>query len=473
MTDVSKIPETKADNEGINRTTAYNIISTFLVQGITFLTIPVFTRVLGSDQYGTYSVIYSWVILLGGVLDCGVGSTIGTGRYRFSGEYEAFRTGILKMILLFGTVTSVLLFLLSLIFPAIWDCSPVMMIMILAMSLGRAVVLYQQSCYIYEKKAKKNLILSLILVGSTVALSLIGVFLMDPSERYVGKVAGEMIPYVTIALVISIVVLVRYPAKWKKEHVRFALVVGFPIVFHELARNVLNQADRVMMRWMDQPESEIGIYSLFFSLASVLNVVLLALNNSWCPFYYDDLNEEKTEDLKRKTKNYVELFSVLMVGFLLVSREVGYLMADESYYGGMDILPVFVAAVFFIFVYMFYVNAEFFYRKTIVIAVGSAMAAVVNIVLNYLMIGRYGMYGAAIATTISYAALALFHFICLKRIRKNFYLKVAAFLPGILSLGIGVAAFYLLADLWVIRWLLAALVGAFELYRLFKRKTIF
>lgn len=461
-------------NISINKTTAYNVISTFLVQGITFLTIPVFTRVMGKDQYGLYSVIFSWVILFAGVMDLGVSSTVGTGRYRFQVDYTEFRTNVLKLILGFGAVSTVVLFGISRIFPGIWGYSPLLMLSILLMALGRTVVTFTQTCLIYEKKAGRNVILSLILVGSTVTLSLLGVFLFEPSERYIGKFGGELIPYVCIAAAISLFLLIRHPAGWNREHIRFAVTVGLPIIFHELARNVLNQSDRVMMRWMDQPDGDIGIYSLFFSLASVLNVVLLALNNSWCPFYYDDLSEKNDESLRKKTRNYVELFSVLTVGFLLVSREVGYLMADDSYSEGRNLVPVFVIAIFCIFVYMFYVNAEFFYRKTVLVAVGSAMAAFINVGLNYLMIDRFGMYGAAIATTIAYGMLALFHYVCVRWILKlKAGLKWQYLIFGTVCLTLGVLAYYYLESWAVPRWGMAVAIGAFELIRIIRRKTIF
>ena len=461
-------------NESINKTTAYNLVSSFLVQGVTFLTIPVFTRVLGTDQYGMYSVISSWVILFSGVLDLGVGATTGIGRYHFKDEYVKYRTNVLKLMLLFGTAVAAFLFLISRILTSVFDFSSGIMLMILCMSAGRSVVVFTQSCMIYEKRPKENMILSLIVVGLSTGLALLGVFLAKPEERYVWKTGGETIAYAGVALVIVILLLVKNPARLDRNYVRFAVTVGFPFVFHEVARNVLNQSDRVMLRMLGRTDSEVGIYSLYFSLAAILNVVLLALNSSWCPFYYDDLSEKRKTELIKKTRNYMELFSVLTIGFLLVSREVRYVMADNRFSGGSELIPVFVVAIHFTFVYMFYVNAASFYKKTKAVAIGTMMAAVVNIILNYFLIPPYGIYGAAIATSVSYGALAVFHYLNARFVSKlEMYLKLTMFIPGFLLLGAGIGLFFLLADLPVIRWILGALLGIFELYRCIKRKTIF
>ena len=461
-------------NESINKTTAYNIISSFLVQGITFLTIPVFTRILGTEQYGIYAVISSWVIMFSGVLDLGVGATTGIGRYHFPNEYCQYRTNVLKLILLLGISVASILFLISRLLTFVFDFSPTIMILILVMSLGRSLVVFMQLCLIYEKRPKENLILSLAVAVASTGLALLGVFLSKTEDRYIWKIGGETIGYLLAALVVVSIILVKHNAKLDKKYVKFAISIGFPFVFHEIARNVLNQSDRVMLRILGRTDAEIGIYSLYFSLAAILNVVLLALNSSWCPFFYDDLSEKRKNELLNKTKNYMELFSILTIGFLLVAREVRYVMADNRFSSGSELIPVFVVAIHFTFVYMFYVNMASFYKKTKAIAIGTMMAAIVNIILNYFLIPPYGIYGAAIATSISYGTLALFHYLNARFVlRIEMYFKLSMFIPGFLFLGAGVSMFFLLADYPVVRWILSGLLGVFELIRCIKRKTIF
>ena len=170
----------------------------------------------------------------------------------------------------------------------------------------------------------------------------------------------------------------------------------------------------------------------------------------------------------------MELFTILTCGFLLLSREVGYLFAGEEYYDGIGILPVIAISSYFAFMYSFPVNFEFFHKKTSIVAIGTTGCALLNIGLNWLMIPKWGMYGAAIATALSYFALFAAHYIivhCLKGLK--FHMKLAAFLPGLLAVGACIAVFYLLADFWYIRWGAGALLGVYELYRIIKRKSIF
>lgn len=85
----------------------------------------------------------------------------------------------------------------------------------------------------------------------------------------------------------------------------------------------------------------IGIYSLAFSFANVLSVIWNALNNSWVPYYYKYTRENDFESIKIHSRNYAELFTVLASGFILLTPEVFHIFADETYWSGTNLIPLF------------------------------------------------------------------------------------------------------------------------------------
>ncbi|MBM6972148.1 oligosaccharide flippase family protein, partial [Mordavella massiliensis] len=388
----------------------FNILSTVLIQGINFFTLPIFTRVLGAEQYGIYSVFSSWVMLLVCVMGLGVQSSIGTGKYHFKKEYYSFRSSVL----LFGTLFNIILILLVTILikpvSAFLGYSFLAVEMLLWTAFANFIINFAQNAYIYEKKAGVNFFVSVFLTISTFALSLYLLSVFSGDDLFLSRVFGVGIPYFLLAVIIWFVLFFRKPCSLHKEYCVYSITMGIPIIFHLLSQNILSQSDRVMMQKMHISNLEIGIYSFFYSFVSVLSTILTALNNSWCPFYYDDLDSENWKRLNKKSENYIELFTVLTIGFLLLSREVGYLLSGEEYSSGMNILPILVFAVYFTFMYQFPVNFEFFHRKTNIIAIGTSSSAILNIILNCIMIPIWGMYGAALATTVSYFLLFLAHY---------------------------------------------------------------
>lgn len=460
--------------KNINRITTLNIVSTVLLQGIAFFTTPIFTRMLGTSQYGVYSVFNSWNSVLICVLGLGVSSSLATGLYQFKSKYYEFRSSILVL----GSLISIGMILVGMIFSEqlgkYLGYSRTLVIVLFISAFAHYIVKYAHSAYIYEKKAGCNFALSLGLAVTTTILSLYLIMLSDKDRRFEGRVYGMTMPYVIAAIILWGIIFFKKPTGIHWNYSKYGFAIGLPFVFHTLAHNVLSQSDRVMMQNMGIASSEIGIYSLYYSFVAVLSMLLSALNTSWCPFYYDDLDTQDWERLRIKCVNYIELFTVLTIGFLLLSREVGYLLAGADYWGGMPVIPILTLAVYFTFMYQFAVNFEFFHKKTNLVALGTIAAAILNITLNAVLIRPWGMYGAAIATMISYAALFLFHYMVVTHaMKQKFHLKVLAFLPALMAIGVAIALFYFLENSWYIRWCIGGVIGCMEIYRIRKRHSIF
>ena len=83
----------KAKNE--NSQVFFNFLSTALSSGIAFFSIPLFTRLLGAEQYGLFSVYNSWLSIFTCIMGLNVSAGIGTGYYRFSDRYFHFRSATL------------------------------------------------------------------------------------------------------------------------------------------------------------------------------------------------------------------------------------------------------------------------------------------------------------------------------------------------------------------------------------------
>jgi O-antigen/teichoic acid export membrane protein len=462
-------------NRGVNSIAFLNILSVFILQGIAFISTPIFSRMLGTKQYGQYSVFNSWVTIVTCFMGSGMSAAIGTAKYHFKDEYERFRSSILLFSVLISIFECAIFVALFSIVHSIIHMGVLTISYIAVLSLSHYVVGFAQNSYIYEKKALHNFFLSVATAITTTGLSIWLVWKAPSNERYMGRVYGMMIPYIIISIIVLVIFLVHQDISFERKYLLFGFQVGFPIVFHSLSQTLLAQSDRVMMQLMNISDSTIGIYSLFYTLSSVLTVLLNALNNAWCPFYYDNLSKNEYDIIRKKINNYIELFSVLTFGFLMLSPEVSMLMGDSSYYSGKGIIPILTTAVFFTFMYQFPVNYEFYNKKTNIIAAGTVGAAVCNIILNAILIPSYGMFGAALATSISYFALFVVHYVIVQHLKgiRKYHTNIRVFIPALLFVGGGILLFYCFTESWLIRWAIGVVVGLGELIRIIRRRSIF
>jgi len=448
--------------------------SSILIKGIAFFTTPIFTRMLGSEQYGLYSVFQFRLELLVCVMGLGLVSSIGTSIYEYKEDYYKYRSSALLLTTLSSFVFILISFLLLKPISKVLGYDSYLVTSLFFLSLFYVIVNFAQTAFIYEKKAVHNFVMSLLLSVVSVVASLLLISKMSEENKYLGMVFGQFIPYLVIAVAVWFLLFMKKPTLIKKEYTLYGLTYGIPIIFHLLSHSLLSQSDREMMIRMDISKHEIGVYSLYCALATVLFVILSALSNSWSPFFYDGIENEKWDELNKKCRNVVELFTIITIGFLLLSREVSYLIGPSEFWEGIDIIPILVVSQYFVFLYQFPVCYEFYYKKTKIVAIATATSALLNIALNFVMIRGWGMYGAGLSTALSYFVLFLIHYLFVRKMSGGkYHLKLSLFAAGFLLVLVGVAGFYLLSSLVILRWVLGACLGVFEMYRIVKRKSVF
>ena len=462
-------------SKGENSQTFFNFLSTLIHSGIAFITMPIFTRLLGTEQYGLYSIYHAWLTIFICFIGCNVFSSIGTGRLKYKDNYYEFRSSILLEGTALGIVAGLLLICVYPVIKPAFGYSIVIFAILILNALAQFSTSFANTCWVYEKRAALNMIVSTLLLISTSAVSIVLLVKWNSDQPlFYGRVFGNAVPHIILAILVWIWIFKDKPTGYNKEYWIYGLHFGLPMVFHLLSHQVLGQSDRLMMKWFSIPSSEIGIYSFFYSFVAILTMILNALNTSWCPFLYDDLAKENYDVLNKKVGHYVQIFATMCIGFLLVSREVMKIFANSEFWPGAPIVPILVLVVYCTFFYQFAVNYEFFCEKPKYVAIGTVSAAIMNIILNLIMIPKWGMYGAALATLLSYVMLAALHTVIVNVWNmKHYPLSIRPVVIGLMLVILGCIGYYFLADLLVIRWVLAAGIGICLTWSVYKRKTFF
>lgn len=460
--------------KSMNKQVLFNLLTLGVQSGVGFLAVPIFSRMLGPVQYGKYSVFYSWVLLFSCLMGMQTHSCISTGYYDFKEDYLGFRSGILLIGSSFCIFWSCAYVFVSAQFPDWLGYSFDILIILLVSSYFHYVVDFSRIAFIYEKKAIINFIIQSSLSISTVLLSLFLFNSFSADESYLSRVYGTTIPYCIVGIGIILFIFIQRPFMPKSSYWRYSLFIGVPIVFHSLASRVLGQADCIMLEKLGNAPESVGIYSFCCTYTNVLTSVLNALNVSWVPFLFDDLSEKRLDRLREKSKNYIELFSFICIVFILLSREMIDILGGDSYRLGANLIPLFVVSIYLIFMYQFSINYEMFVKKTTIIALGTMMAAILNIILNAVLIVPYGMYGAAIATCGAWLALFLIHYHISKELQNGTpYVKIGDFLVYLILLVLMCVIYYSFEGFSYLRWLLGVIIGSFLLHKILKRRSIF
>lgn len=455
-----------------NITTIINVLSTVILQGLAFFSSPYFSQVLGVESFGIVSVYVTWVQVVAIVFGLRINGALIMGQNEYSDkEQPEFQSSVLFLAIISFFAFSIITFLINFL---VLHKSTLMLLMICMHGFGQFMIFFANSKFTNEFRADFNFYLSLFISISTIALSAVLITYSDSELNYWGRIFGEAIPYFCVGVLIASVFLFRGKKFYNRKYWRFCIPLVIPMIFHGLAGIILNQSDRIMLDILTS-SATVGIYSLAYTFSNVIFVCWSALNNSWVPFYYEYMRNGDLDTINKKAQNYMELFSVLCCGFVLLAPEVYYLFAGDEFWNGVKMIPIFTVSTFFVFLYSFPINYEIFHKKTKSIANASIISAVVNIILNLILIKEYGAYGAAIATLLCYLLQLLLHHMkafSISKEKMDYTFKLQGFIPYVVIVCL-TSTLVMLNITIGIRWFIALIIGVYELLRIVKRKGIF
>lgn len=460
-----------------NRVAFFNILSTILLRGISIFTAPLFGKLLGDAGYGVVSIYMVWVSVVQIAFTFQTQGTLVNAKIEYREEQQKnYQSSVMSLSVFSYVAFSALTLLLLEPLSQLLRMDRMLILLVLVHGFGGFCLLFINNKFTYEFKAGLNCLVSLAVPVATLLLSLVLVLNMPPQTNYMGRILALTVVHAVAGIGFCAYILVSGKTLYNREYWRFCLQLSLPLVFYNLSDLVLGQSDRVMLQRM-LSESAVGQYSMAYNFGGILFTIFNALNNSWCPFFYEDMKQGRRASMDTQAKNYLELFTVLSMGFILLAREVYhfYLLASPEFWPGTELLPIFAASYFFNFLCTFPVNFEYYHKKTKVVAVITITASLVNILLNYLLICLVGMPGAAIATAASHGLQLIMHYLyCRYSMGGTDYPFPVKMWIGYLGLFLAVMVLvYLTPNAWWLRWGFGALLGIWELWRIAKRKTLF
>lgn len=384
-------------------------IGNILLKGIAFFTLPIFSRIMLPKDFGMYSLYTASLGILTIFLGLQINGTVNISFKNKSIErFESYVSNITLVPLLGLLVGLLCLILLPNLIDLIQVPTLSFGIMMMIQSFFSIVMSIYQSELVIKSEPKKHFVFSIIATLANVFLSLSFV-LMLRDNTYFARVISGVLSYTLIGGYVLVKYIPRFDIKLLKQDWADGLKLSLPLIFHNLSNQLLNVADRYMISYWHN-EATVAIYSFSYTIGSIMDMIWLSINNAWIPWYFSQLKEGNKELIKLYSKQYIIFFIWLTCCFLLVSPELVYFMGGNQYIEGIYIIPLIVLGYFFVFLYSFYVNYQFYLQKTTLIPIATTSAAIINIVLNIILIPSFGVIGAALTTAVSYFIMLIFHY---------------------------------------------------------------
>jgi len=267
-------------------------------------------------------------------------------------------------------------------------------------------------------KEKALSFISLSIVQFLTSSGFILFFIISRGQGAIGMLKGQLLGAIVIMPWTIFFAIKHFKLNFNFKMFKNAFAYSWPGIPTLLSAWVLNLSDRVFIaRYFTL--SDVGIYSLGYKIAGLGLLLFTAMNMAYKPLFFKLANSANQISARKQIEKYNSLFIyvVIAITFALVffSKEIVYFFFDKRYESSYHI--VVLISISYMFVNINSIFGGFLQqskkvKQGMIIDIGTA---ILNIILNLLLIPRFGFYGAAYATIISFfSAFVIAYFYSMK-----------------------------------------------------------
>lgn len=393
----------------------------FSTQFLTFFLLPLYTKFLDSSDYGTIDLIMTYITLFVPVLT--IQYEMGTFRYLIDNRnnqkqqnkiiYNSFRF-FLNITLLCLTIALLLPFVISIKnFYYITMCIVAMMYSNLLMQIARGLgknIDYSITCFIV---GISNIILNIVMI---IVLKFDGKSILISS--FLSNIIGALYLFIKLKIYKNI------SKKLTDSNITKDLIkYSWPLVPNTISWWLINASDRTIVTFLISSSAN-GIYAISTKFSAIISSILNIFNLSWtesASLHIDD--DDRDEFFSNVDDDILRLMSsvcILLISFMPILFSI---FINEKYIEAYKYIPINILASFFNCIVSIYSSIYVAKKMTKQVASTSFLAALINIVVDLVLIKFIGLYAAALSTAIAYIVMSIYRSIDLRKIIKIKYDK--------------------------------------------------
>ncbi|HUU37606.1 MAG TPA: polysaccharide biosynthesis C-terminal domain-containing protein [Candidatus Desulfaltia sp.] len=402
------------DIKQLGKETAIYGVSTIIGRFLNFLLVPLYTNVFSRQDYGLVTNVYAYIALLNIIYLYGMDSAylkyasteeLGDERKTFSTAYNAvllssllysmlflvFRSGLFRQFALAEGQTRILFFIMGILF---FDAV--------------SIVPFARLRF-HNRPWKFALIKS---VNIVVNLALNVVFILRYHMGIEGVFLAGLAASVLTWLILLPDILRNLEFRVSRGQLGPLLRFGIPFVPTGLASMITQVIDRPILLALTNAAT-VGVYQANYKLGIFMMLFVSMFQYAWQPFFLKNAARQDAKILFGKvlTAFLLAASAIFIVLSLFIENIVklsifGKHLIGRDFWGGLPIVPIILLAYLFNGLYINFMAGIQIEKKTQFLPIVTGAGALANVAANFLLIPKYGYFGAAWATLVSYLIMA-------------------------------------------------------------------
>lgn len=404
-------------NKYLLKNTVIFSIGNFGTKIISFFLVPLYTNILTTREYGTVDLIYTIGMVLVPLLTLNIGESI----MRFALDKDAdcdkiMSTGI--TILIFGAIIGLLILPIANLFENVSNYSIYIYLYTLTLAFSQIFLCYLRGKEFLLKYSIGNIIQSL-----TIAIFNI-IFLIGMKKGIEGYLMAYILANVCTGLygfwagkVNLVIKKYSIDIELSKNMIKYSVV----LIPNSFMWWIMNSSDRMMVSAMISVTAN-GVYAVAYKIPTLLSTITTIFNQAWSySAIREDESEDKEEYNNRVYDNLVTIVIVVATGLLMIMKPFLSVYVGKEYYAAWHYVPYLIVGFVFMTLGSFIATSYTVHKDSMGFLISGTVGAIINLILNFILIPMMGVSGAAFATCISYFGVFVYR---IKDTQKYIKLRV-------------------------------------------------
>ena len=374
-----------------------------------FISVAVFSRYLPPEEYGYFTLVFTTAILAHTFTFSWINRSI--IRY-----YERFAP--LQTADFFSTCVTGF-FLLSVVVALVWLVAAGILHHQLGPRLGDllfigpvVVFFYSGSnmVLVFNRAMRNSLRYSLLSSVNAVLKLLFALLFIMYFRNDATAILGGIVFAGGLVFIPELIRLSRrcgyQPRRFNRSMLATFITYGGPLVGLALSSIILSSSDRYIIAFYLGSEA-VGVYSAGYKITETA-IMFLVTFLMWASFpalvsaYEKNGDSAATALMGDLLKMYVILVFPAMLGVTVLSKDIIGTLLDSRYFDAYRVVPWIAGGIFFMGLSLYYGKSFELRERTLFLFFLFFLSALANIVLNFLLIPRFGLQGAAVSTMLAY-----------------------------------------------------------------------
>lgn len=388
----------------------FYIIGQLFIRGITFLTTPIYTRLLSTAQYGEIRVYESWLLIMVPVMSLCLWRSVDRAKYDMGEQYNAYVSSVQSL-----SYFSILgFFVVCMIFKApvqkFLGMSDVMFYMAFLYVFGYTSILFMQRREKQMMRYKASIFITTVTIVPATLLS-IALIYWGRTKGYFDKLVelrvwGFYVPQVIGGLAVAVLLWKQGKKFIQTAYWKYALKYSLPLIPEALSIQIMNQADKIMIQFLVGYEYT-GIFALGTTVSFIIWVVEDSVWNAFLPWMYEKISRGEEDDIEKPWTILMHGFGIMSWFLVALAPEIVAVLGSKEYRVAIYLIAPMVTGTLLRFFSYIYTAIQNYYKKTAYVAAGTLVTMVINVILNYVCILSFGYMAAAYTTAVSYFILLI------------------------------------------------------------------